>query len=126
MRNDQFAGSDFSAGDQFIGGSGVDTLWFNGNFTNAVQFDPYRYDHRVRYRTNSCRPSRPPDLFSANSILVGDSELSFRLVGTGTLDLTGDHYYGGDIQMGDGDDTVTSPATHWLAVGFLAAAAMIT
>src|SRR5687768_11780134 len=34
VRNDQFAGMDLSAGDQFFGGDGVDTLSFIGNFNN--------------------------------------------------------------------------------------------
>ena len=105
VRNDQFAGSDFSSGDQFIGGSGSDTIVFNGDFTYGfVGFD---LTSTAMSGIEMLIADLPVFLTVAQLAQFSTLQGIIRVVGSGTIDLSNNRFASGALYLGSGNDIVT-------------------
>jgi Ca2+-binding RTX toxin-like protein len=103
IRFSQFTGSDLAAGDQFVGGAGVDRLVMAGDF---AEFD---------LRGLSIGTDIEQIQSDTGFALVTFAQLQqfsriggiFRVTGSGTLDLSGGRFLAGYISLGTGNDIVT-------------------
>jgi len=100
-----FGPSELSAGDQFVGGSGIDTLALDGGFSTTYDLTAISIAADIEQITNEGNAAR---LTHAQLDQFSSIQGVFRLVGSGTLNLGGGRLgQSTSIYLDNGDDIVT-------------------
>ena len=114
--------SDLSAGDQFYGGSGTDTLFVSGDFSNIFTADvtgiTIGSDIEILRTVNSSVQTTITQLSQFSQI-----EGIFKLIDSGFLDLTGNRFTSGSIYLASGDDILTMAGNIPTALTYISAGA---